>query len=103
MFTGSHSTPDDLYSYVVAKDNSNPASDNNKHKYMCAICGRSGLHRADVRNHVENLHFPGVFAYTCTLCRTVVKSKTALLNHKALKHKNNGDQIIGQQLVPFSA
>lgn len=83
LFIGLERSPDELYSYVVTKDNLV-----DKHKHMCSICGKTGLHRADVRNHVENIHFPGVYSYSCTLCLTTLKSKTALVNHKALKHKN---------------
>ena len=76
-------SPDDLYSYV--QQSANPDL---RHKYSCSICGKTGLHRADVRNHVENIHFPGIFEYSCKLCNTIHKSKTALVNHKALRHKN---------------
>jgi len=74
--------PEDLHAYVV--ENSDTSA---KHKFMCAICQQTGLNRRDVRNHVESLHFPNTFTYTCELCHKEMKTKKALNNHKYTKHK----------------
>ena len=78
IIAGTFSCPDDLYTFVKE----NTGQGDSKHKYMCAICGKTGFHRSDVRNHAENIHYPDLFRYNCEICFTVVRSKTALLNHK---------------------
>lgn len=53
-----------------------------KNKFMCKICGKSASRVKDVRDHVENIHFPNVFTYQCDVCAELLKSKIALKNHK---------------------
>jgi len=81
--------PEDLHAYVVE----NP-DEGAKHKFMCVICQRTGLNRRDVRNHVESLHFPDSFSYTCDLCGKVMKTKKALNNHKYTKHREECSNLV---------
>ena len=34
-------------------------------KSECTLCGQSNALRSNVLNHVESVHFPGSFLYTC--------------------------------------
>jgi len=73
--------PEELLVYVT--ENTDLNSDM---KWMCKICGKPGLNRRDIRNHVESLHFPDTFAYQCKICFMTMKSRKALDNHKYRKH-----------------
>lgn len=65
-------------------NNPNPVD---KDIYMCQICGKSFSRAVHVRDHVENVHFPNNFQYTCEVCDQVLKSKIALKNHQ-IRHKS---------------
>ena len=57
--------------------------------YLCSICQNfSHKGRIQLRNHVESVHFKGVFSYPCTKCYKVVDSKKALENHMYRYHKS---------------
>ena len=55
---------------------------------LCSLC-QNFTHkgRFQLRNHVESVHFKGVFAYPCTKCEQVLSSKKALENHMYRKHR----------------
>jgi len=35
---------------------------------MCALCTKSFKNKRDARNHVESIHYPNSFVYTCEYC-----------------------------------
>ena len=63
--------PSDLLAYVV-KDGI---------KYNCTICGKTTFRSGDTRDHVENIHYPNIFIYSCE-CGLEFKSKISLKSHK---------------------
>ena len=69
--------PSELLSYVARADN----------KFSCTICGKIGQRKDDLRDHVENIHFPDKFVYVCE-CGKELKSKTSLKHHKK-SHSNS--------------
>ena len=73
--------PEELLAYVTENTDLNCEL-----KWKCKICGKPGLNRRDIRNHVESLHFPDMFAYQCKICNMTMKSRKALDNHKYRKH-----------------
>jgi len=73
--------PSDLNQYVSY----DPAEE----KYFCQICQKFTFRsRYNVRNHVEAVHFPNVFSYSCEFCEKAVGSKNALSIHMTRMHKN---------------
>ena len=46
--------------------------------YKCNICGKEDSHIRNLRNHIESVHFPGYFSYTCDHCKKTFKTKNAL-------------------------
>ena len=56
--------------------------------HKCTLCGKQNLHLHNVRNHIENNHFPGHFSYDCNQCEKIFKTKTALESHAAREHKD---------------
>jgi len=72
--------PSDLNQYV--------SYDPTEEKYFCQICGNFTFRsRYNVRNHVEAVHFPNVFSYSCDFCGKAVGSKNALSIHMTRMHK----------------
>ena len=75
--------PEDLYQYVVASE------DGLSKGFKCGICyGLWHKSRSTVRNHVEAIHFPATFSYSCDQCGTTVRSKNALNIHVTKNHRN---------------
>jgi len=65
-----------LYEYIEQV----PTEDGLK-LHRCTLCGKTGNHRNNLRKHVESLHFPGSFRYSCKYCQEVFDTKTKLNNH----------------------
>jgi len=68
-----------LYEYIV-KDG--------PQLHRCTVCGKVGKDRGNLRKHVENIHFPGSFTYTCKYCQQTFTSRTHLNHHVTSLHKN---------------
>ena len=61
--------------------------DTQQGKYFCTICNKlSSKVITVVRNHVEAVHFPSSFSYSCNICSESFTNKKSLYNHNA-KHK----------------
>jgi len=59
--------------------------------HRCTLCGKTGNDRGNLRKHVENVHFPGIFSYQCRHCppdSAVFPTRTKLNNHMSTMHKN---------------
>jgi len=59
--------------------------------HRCTICGKTGNDRGNLRKHIENVHFPGIFSYQCRHCppdSAVFPTRTKLYNHISTMHKN---------------
>jgi len=71
--------PEDLAQYIV--------SDQTVKEYHCSICNifKAKL-PSKVRNHLEAIHFPGMFIYNCEMCRKTFKGRNALNIHKSTIH-----------------
>ena len=80
---GKGGDPSDLLVYVLE----NPNATDGRQRFSCSLCGKTAARTKDVRDHVENIHFPNMFTYQCDLCAEMLKSKTALKNHK-ISHKS---------------
>jgi len=56
--------------------------------YVCSMCGQKNSQKVNVLNHVESVHFPNSFVYTCQYCDTQFYSKNARNVHVSRNHKN---------------
>ena len=68
-------------------------------KYMCLKCAEIGAKfshksRSNARNHVEAVHFPSLFYYSCQLCGQTAKSKNALNIHMTRFHKTKQNPLL---------
>jgi len=72
-------SPEELLQFVVRSDEDN--------KFQCSICGKfKAVRKGLVRNHIESIHFPGVFTYSCEFCQKDFQGRNALAVHNSEKH-----------------
>ena len=72
--------PTKLYEYV--------GYDAESGKHICLKCSNfSHKSRSNARNHVEAVHFPALFTYSCQACGQETGSKNALNIHMTRFHK----------------
>ena len=72
--------PEELYQWVAPSPDL-PGS------FTCSICGQfKASRRGLVRNHVESIHFKGVFRYQCELCQKDFQGRNALAVHNSALH-----------------
>ena len=43
--------------------------------FVCRTCGKSNKQKNCIRMHIEAIHFPGQFVYTCGICTNVCEDK----------------------------
>jgi len=76
-------TPSELNRYMVRNDENIPT---------CGICFKfSNKTTTCVRNHIEAIHFPNIFIYSCPICAVQFNTKNALYNHKSKCKLQAGD------------
>ena len=57
--------------------------------FECTLCSNfRAVRKGLVRNHLESIHFPGVFSYSCHLCNRQFQGRNALAVHKSAVHTN---------------
>jgi len=84
-------SPEDLGQYVV--------SDMNIKEYHCALCETfKAKLPSKVKNHLEAIHFPGLFLYTCEICEKTLKGRNALNIHKSTMHSKKIKHFITQSM-----
>jgi len=76
------SSPDELFQFVGKSLEKTPGV----HDTFCTICQKRFPWRSAVRNHVESVHFPGMFEYPCHICNKVMSSNSSLKTHITLGH-----------------
>ena len=54
----------------------------------CTLCPFQSKIPAKVKNHLEAIHFPGLFLYSCSLCTKTFKGRNALGVHMSTVHNN---------------
>ena len=61
----------------------------------CTVCGKRAKlngtkpNKTALLNHVESVHFPNTFTYTCKYCGKEYNAKNTLQVHISTKHKND--------------
>ena len=72
-----------LYDYIVSHLEAGQKA------FKCTICGKVSAHKTNLRKHVENMHFPGLFTYTCKYCPETFPTKNLLNHHVTNSHRAN--------------
>ena len=54
---------------------------------VCTMCGKSNASRPNIVNHIESVHFPNTFTYTCKYCGKTFNAKNSLYVHISTGHR----------------
>ena len=65
------------------------ALSNASRAHICIICAKDFVRRDHVINHLESVHFPESYNYTCNLCGVSFNTKNKLYKHNFKLHKEN--------------
>jgi len=77
---GQFQDPSDLLQFVMDSIAANK-------RYQCSLCNYEHNVKANVRNHVESVHFPNTFQYPCDQCDQLFPSKNNVQLHRSRIHK----------------
>ena len=77
-FSGQSMGIQDLDQYVKSFPNSKD--------FQCGLCDFISNRAAKVKNHLEAIHFPGVYVYSCDLCDKTFNGRNAFGVHKTTVH-----------------
>jgi len=80
---------DDLMLYVVKTTGG----------YACCCGSFKHQWKMNVQNHVESIHFPGLFKWNCDVCGEEAKTRNILAKHKSKFHPKNPSQNQSKNLV----
>jgi uncharacterized C2H2 Zn-finger protein len=63
----------------------------------CTVCGKTSKNKNrstknNMMDHVERMHFPGTFQFTCPLCAKTFDTKSRFYDHKTKAHKKKPDK-----------
>ena len=54
----------------------------------CTVCGQISARKCNMRRHVENTHFRGMFEYSCADCEGKFDTKDGYFNHRKKHHSS---------------
>ena len=91
FFSGLNENTPTVSSYIV-KDTS--TSSDGKTVHRCILCGKTGRDRSNLRKHVESVHFPSSFQFSCQYCGKVFHAKNSLYNHTSTHHREQKQFVI---------
>ena len=55
--------------------------------FACKLCGKEFKQKHHAQNHVESLHFPDTFVYTCCHCGRTFNGRNKYYVHMSTNHK----------------
>eukprot|EP00088_Acartia_fossae_P013059 TRINITY_DN16761_c0_g1_i1.p1 TRINITY_DN16761_c0_g1~~TRINITY_DN16761_c0_g1_i1.p1 ORF type:complete len:121 (+),score=38.66 TRINITY_DN16761_c0_g1_i1:3-365(+) len=74
-------------------------------KVECTLCMKAFSQQHSAVDHIESVHFPGSFVYTCEFCDQQFDNKMGYKNHLRRKHKDQkalGLAIVGTHHTPLT-
>ena len=57
--------------------------------FKCTLCSNANSKKQTMVNHVESVHFPGTFLYTCKYCGKEYNAKNSLNVHVSTSHRED--------------
>eukprot|EP00092_Neocalanus_flemingeri_P034068 GFUD01037048.1.p1 GENE.GFUD01037048.1~~GFUD01037048.1.p1 ORF type:complete len:344 (+),score=63.75 GFUD01037048.1:88-1119(+) len=58
-----------------------------KKQFMCRLCNKVHAQKIHCQNHLESIHFPEMFIYSCSHCGKTFNGRNKLYVHISLTHK----------------
>jgi len=58
-----------------------------KKQFMCRLCSKVHAQKIHCQNHLESIHFPEMFIYSCNHCGMTFNGRNKLYVHVSLTHK----------------
>ena len=65
-------------------------------RYICCCGAFSHQCKMNMKNHVESIHFPGLFKWNCEICGYEAKTRNILGMHKYRKHTKKPPEALAQ-------
>jgi len=56
--------------------------------HLCKLCGKVCSDKSNIKKHIENIHFPGIFLHSCKYCNQTFNTRNMLYMHISKMHKN---------------
>ena len=66
--------------------------------FKCRTCGKANKNKTNIKNHIEAIHFPGQFVYSCSLCSKTFTGKNSLSVHMSVSHKERQMSSTGKTI-----
>ena len=55
-------------------------------KFMCSLCGKINAQKIHTLNHIESIHYPGTYEYSCKYCDLKFNGRNKLYIHVNQAH-----------------
>ena len=61
--------------------------------FKCTMCEKTNNRKHHIINHVESVHFPNLFRYSCHYCEKEYKTKNSLDVHLSTVHRGDKQHL----------
>ena len=77
----------DTESYIAKQ------TEDGKIVFKCTMCEKTNNRKHHIINHVESVHFPNLFRYSCHYCEKEYKTKNSLDVHLSTVHRGDKQHL----------
>ena len=60
--------------------------------FQCSLCSKQSTTKFNLKKHIENIHFPGVYQHSCKVCGETLPTANKLNHHMTRNHPNVSQQ-----------
>ena len=79
------------FSDVVSVLKSYAVFNKNLKMFQCTICNKQCAQKSNMLRHIESIHFPNTFTYTCEYCNATLPTRKKKEHHLAKFHRDRKD------------
>ena len=62
--------------------------------FRCTVCDKTSKRKYNMKDHVEKIHFPGMFSHACKFCDKLLESKQSFKKHKEVHKTKAGSGLL---------